>query len=99
MLYKCMLHGFNNITQTRSIDICRAMKYVSKFISVIDKCRENIDIILEKWYKETLELGLQIDVPEPRLPRINKIQVYKEYIPASTPQIYYHLVITIFIDR
>ena len=93
-----MLHPVAGITQKlqrRTIDVIDAYQNVDTCIEDIQLLRKYVDQECDVIFKQAMRMVDQLNV-EPNIPRVAKKQVYRDNVPANSPEEYYKqaLVIT-----
>ena len=93
-----MLHPVAGITQKlqrRTIDVIDAYQNVDTCIEDIQLLRKYVDQECDVIFKQAMRMVDQLNV-EPNIPRVAKKQIYRDNVPANSPEEYYKqaLVIT-----
>ena len=93
-----MLHPVAGITQKlqrRTIDVIDAYQNVDTCIEDIQLLRKYVDQECDVIFKQAMRMADQLNV-EPNIPRVAKKQIYRDNVPANSPEEYYKqaLVIT-----
>ena len=93
-----MLHPVAGITQKlqrRTIDVIDAYQNVDTCIEDIQLLRKYVDQECDIIFKQAMRMADQLNV-EPNIPRVAKKQIYRDNVPANSPEEYYKqaLVIT-----
>ena len=89
-LYR-LLHPVAGITQKlqgRTIDVIDAYQNVNTCIEDIQLLRENVDQESDVIFKQAVRMADQLNV-EPNIPRVAKKQIYRDNVPANSPEEYY----------
>ena len=89
-LYR-LLHPVAGITQKlqgRTIDIIDAYQNVITCVEDIQLLRENVDQESDVIFKQAVRMVDQLNV-EPNIPRVAKKQIYRDNVPANSPEEYY----------
>ena len=88
-LYR-LLHPVAGITQKlqgRTIDVIDANQNVNTCIEDIQLLRENVDQESDVIFKQAVRMADQLNV-EPNIPRVAKKQIYRDNVPANSPEEY-----------
>ena len=89
-LYR-LLHPVAGITQKlqgRRIDVIDAYQNVNTCIEDIQLLRENVDQESDVIFKQAVRMADQLNI-EPNIPRVAQKQIYRDNIPANSPEEYY----------
>ena len=90
VLYR-LLHpvaGIMQKLQGRTIDVIDAYQNVNTCVEDIQLLRENIDQESDVIFKQAVRMADQHNV-EPNIPRVAKKQIYRDNVPANSPEEYY----------
>ena len=86
-----MLHPVAGITQKlqrRTIDVIDAYQNVDTCIEDIQLLRKYVDQECDVIFKQAMRMADQLNV-EPNIPRVAKKQIYRDNVPANSPEEYY----------
>ena len=89
-LYR-LLHTVAGITQKledRTTDVIDAYQNVNTCIEDIQLLRENVNLESDVIFKQALRMADQLNV-EPNIPRVAEKQIYRDNVPANSPEEYY----------
>ena len=89
-LYR-LLHPIAGITQKLqggTIDVIGAYQNVNTCIKDIQLLQENVDQESDVIFKQAVRMANQLNV-EPNIPRVAKKQIYRDNVPANSPEQYY----------
>ena len=90
VLYR-LLHpvaGIMQKLQGRTIDVIGAYQNVNTCVEDIQLLRENVDQESDVIFKQAVRMADQHNV-EPNIPRVAKKQIYRDNVPANSPEEYY----------
>ena len=80
--------GITQKLQGRTIDVIDAYQNVNRCIQDIELLRENVEKESDVIFKQAVWMADQINV-EPNTPRVGKKQIYRDNVPANSPEGYY----------
>ena len=86
-----LLHPVAGVTQKlqgHTIDVIDAYQNINACIEDIQLLRENVDQESDVIFKQAVRMADQLNV-EPNIPRVAKKQIYRDNVPANSPEEYY----------
>ena len=86
-----LLHRVAGITQKLqgcTIDVIDAYQNVNTCIEDIQLSRENVDQESDVIFKQVVRMADQLNV-KPNIPGVAKKQIYRDNVPANSPEVYY----------
>ena len=95
-LYR-LLHPVAGITQKlqgRTIDVIDAYQNINTCIEDIQLLRENVDQESDVILKQTVRMADQLNAKS-NIPRVAEKQIYRDNVPANSPEEYYKLALVI----